>query len=72
MIPALLPALKAAVDEARKPGRFILTCSANLLLLAGVQESLAGRVEIIYLNPLSEQEKRHSEYSLLQAMLDGA
>jgi predicted AAA+ superfamily ATPase len=71
-IPALLPALKAAVDEARKPGRFILTGSANLLLLAGVQESLAGRVEIIYLNPLSEQEKRHSKYSLLQAMLDGA
>jgi len=71
-IPALLPALKAAVDEARKPGCFILTGSANLLLLAGVQESLAGRVEIIYLNPLSEQEKRHSKYSLLQTMLDGA
>jgi hypothetical protein len=70
-IPELLPVLKIVVDEARQPGRFILTGSANLLLLAGVQESLAGRVEIIYLNPLSEQEKQHSRYSVLQAMLEG-
>lgn len=67
-IPELLPVIKAVVDELRQPGRFILTGSANLLLLAGVQESLAGRVEVIYLNPLSEQEKQHSQYSLL---LDG-
>lgn len=71
-IPELLPAIKAIVDESRQPGRFILTGSANLLLLAGVQESLAGRVEVIYLNPLSEQEKQHSQYSLLQALLDGS
>ncbi|WP_312514082.1 ATP-binding protein [Stutzerimonas nitrititolerans] len=67
--PELLPAIKLSVDNDRRPGRFILTGSANLLLLPGVQESLAGRMEVIYLNPLSEQEKHHSSHSLLEALL---
>lgn len=70
-VPELLPAIKLSVDHDRRPGRFILTGSANLLLLPGVQESLAGRMEVIYLNPLSEQEKHHSTYSLLEAMISG-
>ncbi len=70
-VPELLPAIKLSVDRDRRPGRFILTGSANLLLLPGVQESLAGRMEVIYLNPLSEQEKHHSTYSLLEAMIAG-
>jgi predicted AAA+ superfamily ATPase len=69
--PEILPAIKLSVDNDRRPGRFILTGSANLLLLPGVQESLAGRMEVIYLNPLSEQEKHHSAYSLLEAMISG-
>lgn len=68
-VPELLSAIKLSVDNDRRPGRFILTGSANLLLLPGVQESLAGRMEVIYLNPLSEQEKHHSAYSLLEAMI---
>ena len=68
-IPELLPAIKASIDFNRKPGRFILTGSANLLLLPGVQESLAGRVEVIYLQPLSEQEKHHSTTSLLDQLI---
>src|SRR6476620_10562704 len=40
--PGLLTAIKRAVDRSRQPGRFLLTGSANLLLLPGVSESLAG------------------------------
>lgn len=40
--PDLLLAVKRAVDERRIPGRFILTGSANLLLMERVSESLAG------------------------------
>ncbi|WP_413736229.1 ATP-binding protein [Sodalis sp. RH21] len=69
--PELMPALKASIDANRQPGRFILTGSANLLLLPGVQESLAGRVEVIYLQPLSEQEKHHAKKCLLQRLLEG-
>lgn len=68
-VPELLMAIKLAVDNDRRPGRFILTGSANLLLLPGVQESLAGRMEVIYLHPLSEQEKHHSDHSLLERLL---
>ncbi len=68
--PELMPALKASIDANRQPGRFILTGSANLLLLPGVQESLAGRVEVIYLQPLSEQEKHHAKECLLQRLLE--
>lgn len=68
-VPELLPVIKLSVDNDRRPGRFILTGSANLLLLPNVQESLAGRMEVIYLNPLSEQEKHHSTFSLLEALL---
>jgi len=68
-VPELLTAIKLSVDNDRRPGRFILTGSANLLLLPNVQESLAGRMEVIYLNPLSEQEKHHSDFSILKALL---
>ena len=69
--PDLLPAIKSVIDRDRTPGRVLLTGSANLLLLPKVQESLAGRMEVIYLHPLTEQEKRVSTFSLLQALLDG-
>lgn len=54
--PALFPAMKALVDEDRRPGRFLLTGSANVLLLPKISESLAGRMEILALNPLSQGE----------------
>lgn len=67
--PELMPAIKASVDRKRTPGRFLLTGSANLLLLPSVQESLAGRVEILNLHPLTEQEKQHNPNSFLQRLL---
>lgn len=70
-VPELLPAIKLSVDRQRIPGRFVLTGSANLLLLPRVQESLAGRMEVTRLHPLSEMEKRGGKNSLLQALLAG-
>src|SRR5688500_4333904 len=47
--PDLLLAVKAAVDEHREPGRFLLTGSANLLLMQRISESLAGRAAYLTL-----------------------
>jgi predicted AAA+ superfamily ATPase len=54
--PALLRALKLAIDGDRRPGRFLLTGSANLLTLPQVADSLAGRMEVVPLWPLSLAE----------------
>lgn len=54
--PELFVAIKAAVDRDRRPGRFFLTGSADVLLLPRVSESLAGRVELFTLWPLSQGE----------------
>ena len=54
--PGVFVAIKAAVDKDRRPGRFLLTGSANVLLLPKVSESLAGRMEILTLWPLSQGE----------------
>lgn len=54
--PQLLLAIKKAVDEDRRPGRFLLTGSANLMTLPNVADSLAGRMETIALLPLSQNE----------------
>jgi predicted AAA+ superfamily ATPase len=54
--PGLFLLLKLMVDKNRKPGSYILTGSANVLLLPKVADSLAGRMEIIDLQPLSQGE----------------
>ena len=55
-VPALFRTLKAAVDRDRTPGRFILTGSANVLLLPKLADSLAGRMDILRLHPLAQRE----------------
>lgn len=55
-VPELFTSLKAAVDARRTPGRFILTGSANVLLVPRLADSLAGRMEILRLHPLSQAE----------------
>jgi hypothetical protein len=55
-VPELFTSLKAAVDARRKPGRFILTGSANVLLVPKLADSLAGRMGILRLHPLSQVE----------------
>lgn len=55
-VPALFLAIKAAVDRQRQPGRYLLTGSANVMLLPGIADSLAGRMEVLSLWPLSSAE----------------
>ncbi|MCX8566048.1 MAG: hypothetical protein ON057_000775 [Glomeribacter sp. 1016415] len=54
--PELFLPIKAAVDRDRRPGRFLLTGSAHVLLLPTIADSLAGRMEILSLWPLSTAE----------------
>ena len=56
--PELLVALKKSVDEKRKPGRFILSGSANLAVLGHVTETLAGRAGYFTLHPMTRREQR--------------
>ena len=55
--PDLLRAIKRHVDNNRTPGRFLLTGSANLALMAQVSESLAGRASYLTLWPMTRREQ---------------
>jgi len=54
--PGLLPYVKSMVDEDRRPGRWLLSGSQAFPLMQGVSESLAGRVAVLTLLPLSRAE----------------
>lgn len=54
--PDLLLAIKREVDRRRTPGRFLLSGSANLALLEGISDSLAGRALYLTLHPFSRRE----------------
>jgi predicted AAA+ superfamily ATPase len=71
-VPGLLLPLKMAVDRQRQAGRFLLTGSADLLLLPAVSESLAGRMEIVRLHPLTEAEKERKPGRFLERFLAGS
>ena len=66
--PELLPVIKAAVDRDRSPGRFLLTGSANILMLPRVSDSLAGRMQIITLWPLSQAEINNSVINFVDGL----
>jgi predicted AAA+ superfamily ATPase len=55
-IPEIFSSLKAEIDRRRTAGRFILTGSANVLLVPQLSDSLAGRMEILRLHPLAQSE----------------
>jgi hypothetical protein len=69
--PDLLLAIKKSVDQDRRPGRFLLTGSADIITLPTVSESLAGRMEIISLLPLSRAEITATPPSFLKMAFDG-
>ena len=69
--PPLLLAIKKSVDEDRRPGRFLLTGSANLMALPGVADSLAGRMETLTLLPLSQSELHGSTLNWLDSAFAG-
>lgn len=69
--PQLLLAIKKTVDEDRRPGRFLLTGSANLLALPTVADSLAGRMETLTLLPLSQNEIHGATVNWLDSAFSG-
>ncbi len=54
--PELFAVIKLAVDRHRTPGRFLLTGSANVMLQPALSDSLAGRIEVLRLGPLTQVE----------------
>jgi uncharacterized protein len=69
--PDLFPAIKVAVDKNRRPGRFLLTGSANVLTLPRLSESLAGRMEVIPLFPFSTGEIAGTRERFMTRLFDG-
>jgi len=69
--PALLRAIKKAVDEDRRAGRFLLTGSADLMTLPIVSESLAGRMEAVALYPFAAGELMGTEPHFIACLFDG-
>src|ERR1700754_474499 len=70
--PDLLLAIKKTVDEDYRPGRFLLTGSANVLTLPRVADSLAGRMETLQMLPLARAEIVASRSSFLQRIFEGS
>lgn len=70
-VPDLFLPIKASVDRDRRAGRFVLTGSANILLLPRVADSLAGRMEILTLWPLSLSEIRDTLPAFIDACFQG-
>ncbi len=70
-VPDTLVAIKRAVDENRSPGRFLLTGSANALLLPRVSDALVGRMEAVRLTTLSECEIIGRRPAFLETLLNG-
>jgi hypothetical protein len=64
----LLLEIKAAVDRDTRPGRFLLTGSANLVATRRTFEALTGRVETISLWPLAQTEIEGSTASIVDAL----
>ena len=61
-----LLALKLVIDQDRRPGRFLLTGSANIMALPLVADSLAGRIALHTLLPLSQSELQGRANDFLQ------
>jgi predicted AAA+ superfamily ATPase len=70
-VPALFASLKSAIDRRRVPGRFMLTGSANVLLVPRLADSLAGRMEILRLHPLAQSELARRPSRFLDTLFDG-
>lgn len=69
--PDLLLPIKASIDRDRRPGRFILTGSAQVMLLPKASESLAGRIEVHTLWPFSQAEIEGVDGSAVERLFGG-
>ncbi len=70
-VPGLILAIKTAVDADPRPGKFLLTGSADLMTLPRVADSLAGRMGIARLLPLAQAELRGAPVSFLHRAFAG-
>lgn len=70
-VPEVLLSIKETVDADRRPGRFLLTGSANLMTLPRVADSLAGRMTVLELFPLAQNELRRSPSDFLRLAFQG-
>ena len=70
-VPDLLLAIKKTVDEDDRPGRFLLTGSANVLTLPRTADSLAGRMETLQMLPLARTEVEGRTPSFLERLYEG-
>lgn len=66
--PEIFLPIKKRVDQSKRAARFILTGSANVLVLPRLAESLAGRMEIYTLWPLSQGEIRNKQEGFIDAI----
>ena len=67
-VPDVLLEIRGAVDRDQRPGRFLLTGSANVLTAPSVRDALTGRTEFIRLWPLSQAEIEGSATNLVDAL----
>lgn len=67
-VPRLFSTLKLSIDQKRRPGRFILTGSVNVLQVRQITDSLAGRMQIITLRPFSQGELSRAAPGFLDAL----
>ena len=67
-VPEVFPVIKAAIDRRRQPGQFLLTGSANVMLLPKISESLAGRLEVLMLWPFSQGEMTNRQESFIDSL----
>jgi predicted AAA+ superfamily ATPase len=70
-VPELFSVIKASIDRNRQSGRFLLTGSANVMLLAKLSESLAGRMEVLTLWPFSQGEIRGVKENFVDTLFSG-
>lgn len=69
--PELLLAIKESVDIDKRPGRFLLSGSADVMTLPRVADSLAGRMETLHLLPLSQAEILGTQGTFLREVFNG-
>jgi uncharacterized protein len=70
-VPELMLAIKLAVDEDPAPGRFLITGSADIRTIPSIQDSLAGRIQVFELLPLSRDEVGGSRSTFLTDVFAG-
>ncbi len=70
-VPEIVLAVKLVVDRDPRPGRFLVTGSADLLRLPAAQDSLAGRAESIELHGFSQGELAGHRETFLDRLLAG-